>query len=203
MTTGPSTARGAATRRRIITAAASEFARYGIAGARVERIIDAARTNRAQLYAYFGSKDGLFDAVFLESLEHITDAVTFDATDLAGWAIRLYDQYLEHPELIRLATWARLERSPNGRLAPEVAAFDDVKIRAIAEAQEKGSVCGGDPYDVMALVIAMSMTWSPVSNVYAASADEPADRHDRRRALLRDAVRRAVIPEESRRIEVC
>lgn len=197
MTTGPSTARGVATRRRIIAAATSECARYGIAGARVERIVDAARTNKAQLYTYFGSKDGLFDAVFLESLEHITDAVTFDATDLAGWAVRLYDQYLEHPDLIRLATWARLERSPNGRLAPEVAAFHDVKIRAIAQAQEAGRVRCGDPYDVMALAIAMSMTWSPVSNVYAADADEPADRHERRRALLGDAVRRAVISEKS------
>ena len=50
----------------------------------------------------------------------------------------------------------------------------------------------GDPFDVMAMVIAMSMAWSPVSNVYAATAEEPADVHERRRALLRETVRRAV-----------
>ena len=194
MTTGPVTARGVATRRRIVEAAIAEFARYGIAGARVERIVGDARTNKAQLYAYFGSKERLFDAVFLESLEHIADAVTFDATDLADWAVRLYDEYLENPDLIRLATWARLERSPEGRVAPEVEKFDDAKIRAIAQAQADGIVRSGDPYDLMALVIAMSMTWSPVSNVYAASAGEPTDRHDQRRALLREAVQRAVAP---------
>jgi hypothetical protein len=38
----------------------------------------------------------------------------------------------------------------------------------------------------------MSMAWSPVSNVYAASDQEPDAVHDRRRALLRDCVRAAV-----------
>ncbi|WP_211347104.1 transcriptional regulator [Saccharothrix australiensis] len=47
----------------------------------------------------------------------------------------------------------------------------------------------------MAVVIALSMAWSSVSNVYAGTADEPAEVHDRRRALLRDSARRAVAPE--------
>lgn len=38
--------------------ATEEFTRYGIAGARIERVVEPARTNRAQLYAYFGSKEG-------------------------------------------------------------------------------------------------------------------------------------------------
>ncbi|MEU7889824.1 helix-turn-helix domain-containing protein [Microbispora bryophytorum] len=41
-----------------------EFAEHGIAGARIERIVSAARTNKAQLYAYFGNKDKLFDTIF-------------------------------------------------------------------------------------------------------------------------------------------
>src|SRR5690606_21280351 len=102
----PTTPRGAATRRRIVEAATEEFARHGIAGARIERIVAAARTNKAQLYGYFGSKEGLFDAVFRESLERIVTVVPIDATDLADWAVRLYDEYLRRPDLIRLATWA-------------------------------------------------------------------------------------------------
>jgi hypothetical protein len=43
------------------------------------------------------------------------------------------------------------------------------------------------------MVIAMSMAWSPVSNVYAATTQEPPELHDRRRALLRESVRRAVM----------
>lgn len=194
MSSGPVTPRGIATRARILDAAVGEFAQHGAAGARVERIVEAARTNKAQLYAYFGSKEKLFDAVFLETLERITDAAAFDADDMAGWAVRLYDEYLEQPDLVRLATWVRLERSPTGLLAAEVSAYDDVKVRAIQQAQAAGRVREGDAYELMALVLAMSLTWSPVSNVYAATPDEPAARHERRRALLRDAVRRVVAP---------
>ncbi|GGW41250.1 hypothetical protein FHS32_000483 [Streptomyces albaduncus] len=68
----------------------------------------------------------------------------------------------------------------------------DGKLRAIADAQAAGLVRQGDPFDVMALVIAMSMAWSPVSNVYAATAEEPAELHEQRRTLLRESVRRAM-----------
>ncbi|WP_410585974.1 TetR family transcriptional regulator [Amycolatopsis sp. lyj-23] len=189
----PTTARGTATRDRILEAATREFAEYGIAGARIDRIVSAARTNKAQLYAYFGNKDALFDAIFFASLERIVNVVPIDATDLADWAVRLYDEYLRRPDLIRLATWARLERRPAGYLVAEADRLDDEKLRAIAAAQADGLVRPGDPFDVMAVVIAMSMAWSPVSNVYAATADEPRERHDERRALLRETVRRAVM----------
>ncbi|CAM5701256.1 MULTISPECIES: TetR family transcriptional regulator [Streptomyces] len=188
----PLTSRGAATYRRILDVATREFAEYGIAGARVERIVAAARTNKAQLYAYFGNKEGLFDAIFFGSLDRIVDVVPIDATDLADWAVRLYDEYLRRPDLIRLATWARLERRPAGHLVETHELRHDAKLRAIADAQAAGLVRQGDPFDIMAMVIAMSMAWSPVSNVYAATAEEPADLHEQRRALLRESVRRAM-----------
>ncbi len=189
------TARGEATWQRIVDVATREFAEHGIAGARIERIVAAAHTNKAQLYAYFGNKEGLFDAIFFGSLERIVNVVPIDATDLADWAVRLYDEYLQRPDLIRLATWARLERRPTGHLVADVDRLDASKLRAIAEAQAAGLVRAGDPFDLMAVVIAMSMAWSPVSNVYAASAEEPDDVHERRRAFLRDSVRRAVAPD--------
>lgn len=192
MTDRPLTARGAATRERILDAATREFARYGIAGARIERIVAEARTNKAQLYGYFGNKEALFDAIFYASLEQIVNVVPIDATDLPDWAVRLYDEYLRRPDLIRLATWTRLERRPAGHLVEEPDRLDDPKLRAIAAAQTAGIVVPGDPFDIMAMVIAMSMAWSPVSNVYAATAEEPSELHERRRGLLRETVARAV-----------
>lgn len=191
----PLTPRGAATYQRILDTATQEFAEHGIAGARIERIVAAARTNKAQLYAYFGNKERLFDAIFHASLERITNVVPIDAADLADWAVRLYDEYLLRPDLIRLATWARLERRPAGHLVVEHEHYDERKLRAIAEAQAAGRVRTGDPFDVLALVIGMSMAWSPVSNVYAATADEPPELHEQRRTLLRETVRRAVAAE--------
>lgn len=188
----PTTPRGAATSRRILDAAAGEFAERGIAGARIERIIAAARTNKAQLYGYFGSKDGLFDAVIADRADRLMSAVPFDASDLPGWAVAVYDENLRHPDLVRLLAWLRLERRPAGRLSDSPDA--EPKLAAIARAQAAGRVRHGDPFDLFALILAMSFAWSPASGVYAATGDEPASEHDRRRALLRDCVHRAVAP---------
>ena len=188
----PSTSRGAATSRRILDAAAEEFAARGIAGARIDRIIQAANTNKAQLYGYFGSKDGLFDAVIADLVVRLTTAVPVDGDDLADWAVRLYDEYLVHPDLVRLASWLRLERRPHGSLFS--AGDHEPKVAAIRAAQAAGRVRAGDPFDLMALVIAMSCAWSPLSNVYTATADEPDEVHESRRRLLRACVRAAVAP---------
>jgi AcrR family transcriptional regulator len=48
---------------RILRAAMREFAKYGFAGARVERIVSQADVSPRSLYYHFGSKRGLYDAV--------------------------------------------------------------------------------------------------------------------------------------------
>ena len=188
----PTTTRGAATSRRILDAATEEFAARGIAGARIDRIIAAAHTNKAQLYGYFGSKDDLFDAVVADSVDRITNAVPFDVDDVAGWAVGLYDENLRHPELVRLTAWVRLERRPAGLL---FSSYDDEPKRtAIAKAQAAGQLRPGDPFDLLTLVIGMACAWSPASGIYTATANEPEASHQRRRALLRDSVERALAP---------
>jgi len=51
----------------ILRAAVAEFAEFGIAGARTDRIAQAARVNKALLYYYFKDKDALYEAV----LDHV------------------------------------------------------------------------------------------------------------------------------------
>jgi AcrR family transcriptional regulator len=53
----------AATQARILAAATEEFAEYGIAGARVDRIALNAKSNKQLIYRYFGTKQGLYEAV--------------------------------------------------------------------------------------------------------------------------------------------
>jgi AcrR family transcriptional regulator len=53
---------GSDTMRRILAAAAEEFARRGFASARVRQIVDAARVNLASVNYYFGGKEGLYGA---------------------------------------------------------------------------------------------------------------------------------------------
>jgi TetR/AcrR family transcriptional regulator len=53
----------AATRRKLLTAARREFARNGLAGARVDEIAARAGVNKQLVYHYFGDKDAIYLAV--------------------------------------------------------------------------------------------------------------------------------------------
>jgi TetR/AcrR family transcriptional regulator len=53
----------AATRNKLLTAARREFARSGLAGARVDEIAARAGVNKQLVYHYFGDKDALYLAV--------------------------------------------------------------------------------------------------------------------------------------------
>ena len=188
----PSTARGEATLRRILDAATEEFAQRGIAGARMERITVAARTNKAQLYSYFGSKEGLFDAVIADRIDHAVNAVAFDVNDLPAFAVAQYDENLRQPNLVRLITWTRLEQHPTGHW------FDtprhEPKLAAIAQAQAEGTIRAGDPGDILIMIMGIAGSWSPASNVYTATKSEPKAVHDRRREILRESVARIIAP---------
>jgi len=51
---------GLSTPDKILKAALVEFAEYGLAGARVDRISKRAGVNKAMLYYHFSSKDNLY-----------------------------------------------------------------------------------------------------------------------------------------------
>ena len=102
-------AAGHVTRERIIAVAKREFARYGLAGARIDRIAGEAQASKERLYAYFGSKQELFAEVSRKWMTHTADDVALSGLDLPGYVGRLFDDYVAHPENARLQLWAELE----------------------------------------------------------------------------------------------
>lgn len=98
-----------ATRGRIYQAALQEFARYGVAGARVDRIAQAARANKQAIYQYFGDKERLFATVLERSLGELAESVPVETDDIAGYVDRLFGYHLAHPEVLRLLMWEALE----------------------------------------------------------------------------------------------
>lgn len=178
------------TRRRILAAATAEFASYGIAGARVDRIADQAQTSKAQIYAYIGDKLRLFDAVFEQRAAAVIEAAPF-TTDLAEYAVRLHDVAEEQPALIRLMMWARLE----GVESPLDMDQAREKEKAIAEAQAQGTLDAAvRPGDVLALVLHTALTWSAVGMFPAPPQAGDRDRH---RAALRHVIGKALAPQSS------
>src|SRR5438270_4387530 len=97
------------TKRRLFQAATDEFTTHGIAGARIDRIAQAAGANKQLIYAYFGSKQELFEAVVSEHVTRFLAEVPLDATRLPEFGVAAYDFFLAHPEIVRLGSWHALE----------------------------------------------------------------------------------------------
>ena len=166
------------TRRRILEAARSEFAKHGLAGARVDRIAEAGNVNKRSIYVHFGPKDTLFDIIVARSLTEMAEAVPFTVEDLPGYAGALFDYLIEHPEVLRLTSWAGLERSSASD--DEVAAYTP----KIAELSEK---FGRDAADILALLLGQVTAWQYASPALRAHSPEDPwspDRLNRHRALL-------------------
>ncbi|MFJ2645239.1 TetR family transcriptional regulator [Streptomyces sp. NPDC087420] len=173
-----------ATKARLLAAATQEFAAYGIAGARVDRIAASAAANKNLLYVYFGNKERLFDAVHEAAIQELLEAAPFDATDLPGYAGALFDFYLAHPHLIKLARWHGLERPGTVRL-PLARESTRAKLRGLAAAQADGLVDAGLPAAVLlTLVLTLSSAYSEGSLEPLTATDDPALLTSRRHAVV-------------------
>ena len=115
------------TRARILGAATEEFARYGLGGARVDRIARRAATNKRMLYYYFRDKDNLFLAALEGRYAHIRAAER--ALDLEHLEPRLalkrlveftWRYFLEHPEFLTLLNSENLHKGRHVRRSRRV-----------------------------------------------------------------------------------
>ncbi|MFF0551578.1 TetR family transcriptional regulator [Streptomyces sp. NPDC004311] len=181
------------TRQRIVTAAKEEFARYGIAGARVDRLAKQARTSKERVYAYFSSKEALYRHVAEEELTALVEATRLDTADLPGYAGILFDHFTARPDHYRLITWGRLELADaEPDTTDPLRATITRKIEQLRDAQRTGLLDPGwDPVDVLALLNQMATTWAGQPEIAAAAAEQATDTSTAaRRAALVDAVQR-------------
>ena len=170
------------TKARLLTAATAEFAAYGIAGARIDRIAAAAETNKQMIYAYFGNKDGLFDQVFSSYVGGSLEAVDFDARDLPAYAGRLFDRFEDDPAALRLSTWYRLER-PQGSGLEAVIAINAIRLERLRAAQKSGELAADfDPVALLSLIQAIATSWATMNPEFAAAT--PPSRSKRRRTVV-------------------
>lgn len=158
-----------ATRARILAAAVAEFAEYGYAGARIDRIASAAKANKSMIYTYYGCKEQLFDTVIDAAVGDLHESVPFTPADLPDFAGRLFDFLVEHSVEIRIDAWRRLERPTNTPLEQQIFAE---KIEALDEVRgnSNGDVSSAD---LLVQVIALAWSWvtSPASLACLATGD--------------------------------
>ena len=169
-------------RERVLAAALGEFARHGIAGARVDRIAKTAKTSKERVYTYFRSKEELYAAVAADQLQAVMDSTVLDPADLPGYVGELFDFYAEHPDMLRLVGWSRLE--PNEALVglgEAGAASLRTKLDAIEQGQRAGVLDDAfEPVDVLMLLVHLSMGWFMAIEMHG--LDDDGDVLARRRA---------------------
>ncbi len=145
----------AATRRRILKAAKSEFAKKGLAGARVDEIAKRADINKRMLYVYFGNKEDLFLAVLEEAyadirgaeqkleLEHLAPIEALTTLVRFTW-----NYYLKHPEFLRLINSENLHRGRHLKRSARIKEMHSPFVRMIADLLERGADDGVFRYGI-------------------------------------------------------
>ena len=103
------------TRNRILGAALALFSEHGFSGATMDAVALKANANKQRIYAYFGSKQQLFEAVVLKLF---ADVDLFSGNEMAECppcelSRRLLDGFIKvraaHPEFWRLLAWSNLD----------------------------------------------------------------------------------------------
>ncbi|RSM78181.1 TetR/AcrR family transcriptional regulator [Kibdelosporangium aridum] len=187
------------TRDRVLAAARAEFARYGIAGARIDRIAKAARTSKERVYAHFGSKEALYRTISAQELAAVAEATRLDPADLPGYAGRIHDHFAAHPERYRLMSWGQLELGTDD-VPPDDAIRETMahKVEQLRQVQQAGLLDPAwDPLDVLVLVHQIATSWAGQPGM---ERPDQVEFMAARRAVVITAVERlfpAAVPPES------
>lgn len=180
-------------REHILAAARTEFAQYGLAGARIDRIARAAQASKERLYAHFGDKQTLFREVVSADFADFVGAVTLDPTAVAEFVGEIYDLACSRPEHLRMITWAKLE---GFALDPPQADGTPVLSQLIG-AVEAAQNCGHAdrswrPDDLLVLLFGIALAWAHSPDPQSLCNDPRTVAHRRTAAV--EAARRVVNP---------
>ncbi len=138
-----------ATRARILAAAKREFARNGLAGARVDVIADRACANKRMIYHYFGSKEALFTAVLEAAYVDIRTAEQALALDhlepkeaLETLVRFTWEYYLKNPEFITLVNSENLHQARHLKQSSIVKVVSRRFVAMVDDILKRGAAVG-------------------------------------------------------------
>lgn len=192
------------TKAAVFDSAVAEFATHGYTGARVDRIAAAAAVDKTAIYAYFGNKRALFEAVLARELGQLSEALVLDVRDLAGSIGAFFDYQRAHPEHIRLLMWEALEfqGQPVPGEAVRAAGYRR-RFDQLAEAQRQGHADASLDPAGMWLLLAGMVNWvlalPQVTRMVL--GDDPAAL-DRQRELLVEIVDRLIGQPRASRLSI-
>lgn len=159
---------GERTRARLLAAATREFSTHGFSGARIDRIVSAARSNMKLLYEHFQDKERLYMAVLeavYEQLRQSEEKLQLRARNpveaLKVLVAFTYDHFRDHLEFVRLTSGENFlggkvirasKRIPE-LSSPLISALDDVLRRGISSGDFRSSL---DALQLYVSIVALS-----------------------------------------------
>ena len=168
------------TRQRILAAATQEFASKGLEGARVDEIARRSGANKNMIYHYYGSKDGLFQAVLEEMYgtirAHQTDTKLSNLSPVEAARLlveSMFDVFCKFPEFISLLQSENLVKARHVRRSRKIAALYNpfaVMLRGLLRRGSREGVFRAsiDPIDLYVSIA--SLAAYHISNRYTLSA---------------------------------
>jgi AcrR family transcriptional regulator len=183
---------GEATRDRILVAAKAEFAERGLAGARINRIAAEASASKERLYAYFPSKEALFDAVTERLVIDVSADTVLAGDDLAAYVGRLFDNYVGNPENARLHDWLNFSTGDVTTDGPQLVAMK-AKLNDIRRAQAAGLVDEWwDPGQLLIMLVEIAKSMAFPNRVATRLLAAKGKSRTARRAAAVEAARRLI-----------
>ncbi|CAH2914863.1 MAG: Transcriptional regulator, AcrR family [uncultured Paraburkholderia sp.] len=179
------------TGRRILLAAAEEFANGGLFGARVDQIARRAETNERMLYYYFGSKEQLFTAVLEHAFSALNEAErTLELNGIAPveavtrLAHFVWDYYRDHPELLRLVNNENLHEARYMQKSTRIREMISPIVATLGGILERGQRAGLFPTNVDPLRLYVTLSgmgyYIVVQPLHARSHARPRFQQSRR-----------------------
>ena len=193
------------TKRNILDVATQEFSAMGLTGARVDAIAERTNTTKRMLYYYFGSKEGLYEAVLeqvygdIRALEQELQLAEMEPEEaLREFVGFTFDYHDKHRDFVRLVTienihgakYIEQSKTFKARNSTVVKTIEDLIARGVAAGKFRDDV---DPIDLHLMI--SSFCFHRVANRHtwgAAFGRDPSGTRSRarHREMIVDAVSR-------------
>ena len=164
----------------ILAVASQEFAESGYSGGRVDEIAERTKTSKRMIYYYFGSKDGLYQAVLLEYYAKLRGAeaeLHLEGQPPLQAIQRLieftYDWHITHADGVRLVMVENIHRARHLAALPSIEPVNSKVIQLVESMLARGVTEGVIRKGVNALDFYLSIAalcYFSVSNRYTINA---------------------------------
>ncbi len=137
------------TRKNILAVARREFAEHGLSGGRIDAIAARMRTTKRMIYYYFGSKEGLYQAVLEQAYANIRNIEMELALDSLGPADAVrrliaftFDYEESHPDFIRLVAIENIHNGEHLARSEKVRQQNATVIKTLGKILARGRRAG-------------------------------------------------------------